>query len=486
MTVDKQGTGTRQRAAAAPESEQAVPGAIAVPDAPDNPLSEREMEVSRLLVTGATNSEIARALVISPHTVKVHLRNVFEKLNVNSRTEASMVLLQRGWVVMPGVEAPDQAEPEPPAPEPEPLADLAPQPQLWQFGLVGLTLALCWVALMLPVWFPRPKSPVGLLSDVGQTVVGPPVLESLPRWEQIAPLQQPTSRAATTQAGDNIYFVGGENADGLTLTSAAVFQVRSGTWSPIADLPAPRANAASAWAGETLVVAGGSALAPDDVMAWTIFDDLLRYDPTADQWRTAGNLPMPLAGGALAAYGDHVYLVGGWDGTAVRGEVWRLPVGGLDGAAPADWEVVTTLPSPAVFFGSVVVDRMLYVVGGYDGRRELTDAARYDLISGVWQRLPPLSTARSGLGLVNDGVSVVALGGGWGGTIQTHERLDTVTNQWVAIDSPIRGEWRHFGAAAHEGNIYMMGGWSGDYLATNLRFQSTFRAMLPMIPQGND
>jgi LuxR family maltose regulon positive regulatory protein len=52
------------------------------------PLSDRELEVLQLMATGASNQNIAEALVIAVNTVKRHARNIFDKLGVENRTQA--------------------------------------------------------------------------------------------------------------------------------------------------------------------------------------------------------------------------------------------------------------------------------------------------------------------------------------------------------------------------------------------------------------
>ena len=61
-------------------------------------LSEREMEVLRLMAKGAANKEIAASLSISESTVKTHVANIFQKLDVNDRTEAVTTAMQRGII----------------------------------------------------------------------------------------------------------------------------------------------------------------------------------------------------------------------------------------------------------------------------------------------------------------------------------------------------------------------------------------------------
>jgi LuxR family maltose regulon positive regulatory protein len=54
----------------------------------NEPLSQRELEVLRLIVEGATNKEIADELVLTVNTVKRHISNIFGKLVVSNRAQA--------------------------------------------------------------------------------------------------------------------------------------------------------------------------------------------------------------------------------------------------------------------------------------------------------------------------------------------------------------------------------------------------------------
>jgi two-component system NarL family response regulator len=59
-------------------------------DAPGEQLTDRELEVLKLVAKGLTNRDIADALYISENTVKNHVRNILEKLQLHSRMEAAM------------------------------------------------------------------------------------------------------------------------------------------------------------------------------------------------------------------------------------------------------------------------------------------------------------------------------------------------------------------------------------------------------------
>lgn len=61
-----------------------------------DPLSEREVEVLRLLASGASNREIAAALVITEGTVKNHVTNILSKLGVSDRTQAALKARELG------------------------------------------------------------------------------------------------------------------------------------------------------------------------------------------------------------------------------------------------------------------------------------------------------------------------------------------------------------------------------------------------------
>ena len=61
-------------------------------------LTPREMNVLELVAKGATNKEIGNALYITEHTVKIHMRNILEKLHLQNRIQAAVYALREGLV----------------------------------------------------------------------------------------------------------------------------------------------------------------------------------------------------------------------------------------------------------------------------------------------------------------------------------------------------------------------------------------------------
>ncbi len=70
-------------------------------DTGTEPLTERELEVLKLVAQGASNPQIAEHLKITINTVKVHLRNILDKLQVENRTQAAAYALRSGLVPVP-------------------------------------------------------------------------------------------------------------------------------------------------------------------------------------------------------------------------------------------------------------------------------------------------------------------------------------------------------------------------------------------------
>jgi DNA-binding NarL/FixJ family response regulator len=86
----------RPAAAPAPAAEAETPAPTPTPAAADSPLSKRESTILESIARGRSIAEIGEELHISPLTVKTHVRNIYRKLEANSRQHAVYLAHRRG------------------------------------------------------------------------------------------------------------------------------------------------------------------------------------------------------------------------------------------------------------------------------------------------------------------------------------------------------------------------------------------------------
>lgn len=436
------------------------------------PLSERELEIVRLVATGASNRQIARDLYISVNTVKVHLRNVFAKLELNSRTEVAMYAVQQGWVAvgdaLPAEDEPDAAAPE--SAEEEPVVDEPSGRPRWLLPAAGAAVVLLILLSAVTI-----GSLIPLLSATttppSPSVPGGTAMALPARWQERAPLPTPRTGLALAVYQGQIYAIGGESASSV-VGSVDRYDPQSNTWTTHAAKPTPVVDAGAALLGGRIFVPGGR------TASGQVTDRMEAYDPESDTWTTAASLPVPLSAYALTAFEGHLYLFGGWDGSRFVDTTYSYD------PAQDTWTTRAPMPTARGYAGAVVADARIFVVGGRDGQRDLTTNEEYvpskdDGGEGSpWTARAPLPAGRSGAGVTVAANLIHVIGGS---SQPVPVKYNVRNDSWSEFESPVSGVWRDMGVEAVDTKIYCVGGWDGSQpVADNREYQALYVIIIPI------
>ncbi len=451
-------------------------------------LSDRELEVLQCVVDGAGNKEIAAALVISQNTVKVHLRNIFTKLDVGSRTEATTVALQQGLVTLHGVVSTEANAPQLeltgetavsyPTQTPEPA--LAPRPGFFPKPIVPIGLLLLLLAALIFVAY--------------QTLVGDNTPEPTPEpfvetaitddWLQSRPLPVGRANMALVSSGLNLYLIGGQTAVTVTNT-VSIFHTADRVWREGAAKPTAVTDITGAELFGEIYIPGGKLVDGQPTNVVEV------YSPANDSWRVVTPLPTAVSGGLALSDGSFLYLFGGWNGQTYLANAYRF-----DPAANS-WQILPSLTTARAFATGGVVKGKLYVVGGFDGERPLSECAYYDPatpgssaeIQGSWHNCAPTLLPRAGAGAAGLLNKLYLFGGGAfsEAPITYSESYNPDANQWSVVNTPALGDrpsWAHLGVTNVEIKIYALGGLRGEEVADRMFIYQplTYQTYIPIAP----
>lgn len=409
-------------------------------------LSEREQEILRLVATGASNKEIAQQLYISVNTVKVHLRNIYTKIGVASRTEAAMYAVNSG-LVPSGVSLPIQeGESSVFTPESQNEIAAAPAPGLWTRPLV--VWASVGAIFFLLVGFFLIRSRLFPPVEAGESA--PTAVP--PEWQMLAPMSTARKGHAAAVYDDRIYVFGGETDDGIT-GAAERYDPDTDSWVPLREKPLPVKDARAAVLGGKIYVPGGM---PDSGVGTDVLEI---YDPIQDAWLQGASLPQAVYAYALATFEGKLYLFGGMNNGAPVGVAWEYD------PTQDQWQELPPLPTPRGYACAVVSGRKVFIFGGSDGTQALTvnEILRPDLLNtpdAPWSTAAEMPLAGSGMGCVNL-ADILYLAGGEnssGEPIVSNLAYFPQSDSWQNYQTPDRAIGARPGVVNLGMNMFVLGG----------------------------
>jgi DNA-binding CsgD family transcriptional regulator len=432
-------------------------------------LSEREIEILQLVATGASNKQIAKKLYISTNTVKVHLRNIFTKIDAASRTEAAMYAVRLGLVETPS----DGSETKEDSNVFTQVSTVEPVPRsLRLYLLAGLAVVL--VVVIIGVSFTRSREPslVAATSIPVITVLPTPV----PRWDVLTDM--PTAREGLAAAAyeNQIYTIGGKTNEGVT-GLVERFDPEENTWEESAPKPTPVTDISASVIGGLIYIPGGR------MSSGAVSDDLSVYNPRTNRWSQAAKLPVALSAYALTTFEGKLYLFGGWDGQQYVASTY------LYDPDLNEWSEGTPMREVRGFAGAAVSGGKIYVIGGYDGTQLLSTTEVYlpdqenSDAGSVWESGVPLPSPRYAMGVTSIADIIHVIGGkGTGDSplpVLVYLQQD---GNWQELESDRSKSYSHIGLVPLGAHLYVIGGSLNDKPTAKMySYQAIYTILVPIV-----
>ncbi|MBN2257525.1 MAG: hypothetical protein JW704_06850 [Anaerolineaceae bacterium] len=435
----------------------------------DTELSERERGILKLVATGVSNKEIARELHISTNTVKVHLRNIFAKIGVMSRTEATLYAIEQRIVDTPGDNSSDAQDS---------IFISFTRKHRW---LVISTIILFIFGIIASAWYLLPMQIPPTTSSPSMAITATPI----PRWQEHAPLPEGRAGMAAVAYENQIYLFAGETESGIT-NSSLRYDIETDHWHSIADKPMAVTDIQAAMIGEKIYVPGG----------WTGVSASKRlevYDIRSDTWDVDTPMPEPRSGYALVALEGQLYVFGGWDGDNVQNSIYSFD--------PLDkiWVEMNPMPDPLAFMSAVALSNKIYLIGGWDGKQALSKFNQYNPArdkSGdqLWSSFPVLPNVMCRHSVAQISGFIFLIGGPLRHCDNSpSERLDnlsftsfnlmytTQASQWYPFEDTNQPIGFNGSLVAFNNNIYQIGGiYMGKYQEQNQSYVALYSSSLPI------
>ena len=440
-----------------------------------NELSEREKDVLRLVATGASNKEIAQKLFISTNTVKVHLRNIYTKINVSSRTEAAMYAINEGLIESPSIPEEDDGQQSETSLDgisegtdiesSDNMYDLRSNRRQIIYGIVGLILIFSVIAISIytirsGILFPTTEfqSPA-----------------EIPRWEVLS--EMPTERfgMAVATVEDTIFVIGGEDDKGV-VDIVESYDPQTDKWITLPSKPIPVSDVSAVTIAGNIFVPGGR------LDTASVSDVLEIYDPQRKEWTLGARMPIGLSAYGLSAFEGKVYLFGGWNGQQFVADVYEYDPG------KDLWQMIGAMSSPRGYVGAANSSDRIHVIGGFDGNNVLDtnqafQPSRAERKLDPWQESSPLPEPLSSMGIASIAEIIYIIGGESSGQREFSAlAYFPDKDEWQIVEDPIIEVGSHSGVVSIGTNLFNIGGEISSHAVDDTqRYQAIYTVSIPVI-----